>query len=230
MPTPSLLIVGSTGRTGVQLIRAAATMVPRPAVHAFVRPHSKLKPSDASLCASIVHGDARSTSDIDNALRQTAATHIVIAIGDGANSTSRTDIREASARAVMDCVSPGAEFDDVRVAVVSSTGAGGTKIESGLGVGKLVSFMLRHVIRDHDQQERQLVGRMGKDVGSRLLVVRPTALAHSRPRGIDRVALFDKDGRAPSSHIDRADVALWLVSELCADNPRFGSFYSITTN
>lgn len=228
MSVPSILIIGSTGRTGVQLIRSAATLSPRPTVHAFARTPSKLTSADTALCASVVQGDARSSTDVAAALRQTGATHVVIAIGEG-DSMARTDIREVSAKAVMDAVAPGAEFDSVRVAAVSSTGAGGTRIQIGFGVGLVVAHMLRHVMHDHNLQEQQLVDRMGNDVASRLIVVRPTGLTDGKAKGLDHVVLFDKDTRAPSSHIDREDVALWLVSELCSGKPRFGSFYSLTS-
>lgn len=141
------------------------------------------------------------------------------------DSTAKSDLRHKTAKALMDVIHPAASFAHVRVVVVSSTGAGGTKIDVGMGMGVVLSFVLRHIMRDHDEQEKEFKSRIG-DAEKRLLIVRPTGLTDGKDTG--KTAVFEKDGRAPSSSIDRKDLAQWIVDELCAGGPSFGREVSIT--
>lgn len=112
----------------------------------------------------------------------------------------------------MDVIQPGEQFSHVKVVVVSSTGAGGTKIEIGFGVGVLVRYMLRHVLSDHDKQEHEFKTRMGSQK-DRLLIVRPTALTDGKENG--DIAEFLATERAPTARVDRADVATWILDAVC---------------
>jgi len=126
----------------------------------------------------------------------------------------------------MDVIQPGSEFAHVKVVVVSSTGAGGTKIEVGFGVGRLLSFALRHVMHDHDNQELEFKSRMGDD-RDRLLIVRPTALTDGKEKG--KVSVFGAKEHAPTAHIDRADVAGWILNSVCNnEGSYFGKEVSLT--
>lgn len=224
MSAPSVLVIGASGRIGVQIVNALASQTPTPSVHAFVRTPTKLPSATADKCASVIQGNARSSTDVARALRESAADTAVIAIVAG-NSTSRTDVRAATARALADCVKPGAEFARVRVVVVSSTGAGGTKIDLGFGVGVLLGFYLRHVMHDHDEQERAFKKRLEGNT-HRLLIVRPTSLTEGHPTR--KVLTFSGDQRAPSSRIDRADVAMWIAEQVCGEGKAFGKEVCVT--
>lgn len=146
-----------------------------------------------------------------------------MSIGNG-DSTARTDIREATARALMDVIGKGTEYEHVKVVLVSSTGAGGTKIDVGFGLGKILAFTLRHVMEDHDNQEKQFTTRIGD--ASRLLIVRPTALTENKPTGHTKA--FPKNAKAPSIHTDREDLANWIIAQVAAGTKSYGREVSLT--
>lgn len=125
----------------------------------------------------------------------------------------------------MDIIRPDSEFAHVKVVVVSSMGAGGTKIDIGFGMGAMLAFILRHVMCDHDKQESEFKSRMGGDA-ARLLIVRPTGLVDGHEIG--NVALFDCKQRAPSARVDRADVARWIVNDICGEDNSFGKEICLT--
>lgn len=222
--TPVFLIIGGNGQTGVEVIHACAASAPKPAVHAFCRTPSKLSDSDTALCASVVEGDARSSADIARALEQTKAGVVVVAVGNSAN-LGPCDIREASAKALMDAVEPGAKYDHVKVVVVSSVGAGGTKLQIGFGIGMLLGMRLKHVLADHDKQEEEIWTRLGDKEKGRALVLHTTGLTTGHPGG--EVCIFE--GKIPSPRIDRTVVAKFIVNEVCGECPNFGKAISITT-
>jgi len=136
--TKSVLIIGATGRSGLECLRQLAAHPAKPAVHAFCRDAKKLDDQDQALCTSIVEGNARSESDIERALRSTKADAVVVSIGNG-DSVAKSDIRTASAEALVNILKK-PEFKQVEAVVVSSTGAGASKIIVGGGIGKLISY------------------------------------------------------------------------------------------
>lgn len=140
------------------------------------------------------------------------------------DSVAKSDVRHMTAKALMDVIKPGSQYQHVKVVVVSSTGAGGTKIDVGMGIGMVLAFVLRHVMRDHDNQESEFKSRIG-DQG-RLLIVRPTALTDGKSTG--RVVTFEKDAKGPTSRTDRADLAKWIVEQICGGSKAFGKEVSIT--
>lgn len=224
LETPTVLLIGATGRTGIQVIRAAAVHPARPRIHAFARTPAKLSSEDTALCASVQQGDACNSKDVARALSASEADVVLMAIGIPM-STARSDVRHKSAKALMDVIQPGSEFEHVKILCLSSTGAGGTIIDLGMGVGKILGFVLRHVMEDHDNQEAEFKNRL-KDQKSRLLIVRPTGLVEGKATG--KTQLFEPMARAPSGKIDRSDLAHWMVSELCGGMTHFGQEVSIT--
>lgn len=221
---PVILIIGGNGQTGVEVIRACAASDTKPAVHAFCRSPSKLSESDTALCASIIEGDARSSADIARAFEESKADFAVVAVGNSAD-LGPTDIREASAKALMDSIEPGAKFDHVKVVVVSSVGAGGTKLLIGFGIGMLLGMRLKHVLKDHDGQEEEIWARLGESDKHRALVLHTTGLTAGHPGG--QVRIFE--GKVPYPRIDRSVVARFILDEICGDGSNFGKAISITT-
>jgi len=222
--TPSILIIGASGRTGLEIIRSAAHHPTRPALHALVRTPSKLPQTESKLCSSVIKGNATSTQDIIRALTASSADTVVIAIG--AADTRPSDIREKSAEALVSVVKPGSKFEHVRIVCMSSDGAGDSKIKIGLGFGKVLTHYLRHVLDDHNRQEAALKKGLGSDEGQqkRLLIVRPTGLTSGKARG--RVMLSGSAGGP--SRVDRGDVAKWIVDEVCGKGSHFGSAVGMT--
>lgn len=223
--TSSILLIGASGRTGLQIIRAASTQPNSPAIHAFVRTPSKLPARDTSLCASVIRGDALHAEDLSRALKSSGADTVIISVG--RVDVGPTDLREKSAEALMQVIKPGTSYDHVRIVCISSDGAGGTKIQIGLGIGKALSFYLRHILKDHDKQEEVLKRGLGDNSRQkrRLLILHPTGLTSDKATG--NVVEFG-DEKAPSSRIDRADLAKWIVGEVCGNGKRFGSAVCLT--
>lgn len=228
MSAPSLLIVAAAGRTGVELIRASASSPHTPSVHAFLRTPSKLSPSDTALCTSIVKGDACLASDVSRALSTTGADVVILVIG-VPNSAAPTDLRESSARALLETLREDARrFEHVRVVVVSSVGAGGSKMDYGWGVGSFMSWVIRNVLRDHDNREKMFEEWMKTDEErnrERVWIVRPTMLTAGKPKG--GVVVYG-DGRAPSWWCDRKDLGEWIVKEVCEAGKGFGTAVNVT--
>jgi hypothetical protein len=109
------------------------------------------------------------------------------------------------------------EFSEVKVVVVSSTGAGASTIKVGMGIGKLIEFHLRHILKDHNGQESSFA--CVKKDGA--IIVRAAALTDNKPTG--KTEIFHDTARYHSIHIDRSDLAAWIVHLLpaarCGDVP-----------
>ena len=206
MNSTSILIIGATGRTGLETLRQLASHKSSPSIYAFVRNKAKLSASDRAICKSIIEGDARSADDLENALRVSKATDVVVSVGNG-DSTKQSDIRGANAEALVSVLQQ-REFRTVRVMLVSSSGAGESIIKVGMGIGWMISHHLRHVLHDHTNQENAL-----KPIRPRLTVVRPTSLTDDEPTG--KVVTFGDKAKPPTIKTDRADVANWIVNEIC---------------
>lgn len=203
MNTPNFLVLGATGLTGKAFLKALAKHLDQPSIHAFARTPSKLTPADASLCTSIHKGDATNPDDIEAALEFTQADVIVQSIG-VPNSTQKSNVREQSSVALLTVLSKPA-YSHVKVVAISAIGAGGTKMIYGWGLGMIASWILKHVIADHDQQEgilRKLSGRMA--------IVRPTGLGEG-PSG---AGVQQFVGRAPTFMVQRNDLAEWVVNRV----------------
>ena len=224
---PNVLVIGGTGRLGIQIVHAAANHHSTPAIHVFARTPSRLPSEVADKCASLQQGDALNESDIANALSATRANVVIMAIGIP-DDLKKSTIREESARVLMQLVKPGAQFDHVRVICVSSVGAGGTKIDLGFGMGSALAWILRHIMQDHTNQERVFLSEFGEQGKKRLLIVRPCSLIDGKPTG--KVMTFDAMKKTPVLKVDRADVAQYVVEQTVNDYCNFGTAVNITTS
>lgn len=227
MTAQSILVVGATGRLGLESIHQLSSQASKPQVHAFCRKASKLSNEDQALCTSIVEGDARKSTDLENALRLTDADIVVISIGNGDN-VAKSDIRTASAQALARVLRQ-PEFGHARVVVVSSTGAGTSRIKVGLGLGALITYHLRHVLEDHTGQESAFLEPNEDDETSlkdRTIIVRATALTDGKATG--KVVQFEDKQKSPTLQIDRADVVAWIVEQLNNGGELEGRVVNIT--
>ncbi len=218
----SILIVGATGRTGIACLSQLARLPieSRPSIHAFCRNKSKLSEDNSALCKSITEGDARSANDLESALQVSKADVVILSVGNG-DSVAKSDIRTANAKAIVDVLQSKPQYHHVRVIAVSSTGAGGSRIKVGMGIGKLIERHLRHVLHDHDGQELALAS-----ICDRLTVVRPTALTDDSPTG--HLVEFGDVVKSPTIKTDRADLASWIVEEALSGN-HAGVFVNVTS-
>jgi putative NADH-flavin reductase len=210
----SVLIIGATGRTGLECIRQFASHQTKPAVHAFCRDAEKLNDQDKALCTSIIQGDARSPKDLKRALAETNADIVVLSIGNG-DSVKKTYIRTASAHAMVQVLKM-PQYKHVHIVVVSSTGAGKSRIIVGGGLGQLISYRLRYILADHTSQEHAFA----YSLRNRTTVVRATSLTNNKATG--KLAYFEDGERSPTIKTDRADLASWIVEEVCGGTKPVG--------
>jgi NAD(P)-dependent dehydrogenase (short-subunit alcohol dehydrogenase family) len=211
----SILVIGAEGRTGLQCVRHFAKHQTKPAVHAFCRDARKLDDKDMALCKMIVQGDARRPIDLERALAETHADVVVLSIGYG-DSAKKSYIRTASANAMVQVLKM-PQFERIHTVVVSSVGAGNSRISPSIGVslGKLISFHLRHVLADHTGQENAFY-----NLRNRTTIVRATDLTENEATG--KLASFQDREKPPSSKTDRADLAAWIVDEVCGGTKPVG--------
>lgn len=204
----SVLIIGATGALGLQLLRHIAKEPSVQEVHVMARNPDKLQTSDRTLVTSVQKGDARNAKDVEHALRTTEANYVILATGNG-NDTSKSDTREATGRALATVLAKN-DFTHVQAIIMSSHGAAETKVIVGFGIGKLVEFHLRHVFRDHTEQEAQF-----DELQKRTLVVRPTSLTDDKPiNDLDAIVEFDGQKKSPTINVDRSDIAAWVTREI----------------
>lgn len=222
----SIMIIGASGRLGLALIRSTAAHPSTPSIHAFLRTPTKLPRKEAHLCTTVQQGDALERADLQRAIQATHPDIIIIAIG-VPDSVSTSRIRQDSARVLMSLISTGSRFEHIRVVCVSSHGAGGSKIKLGFGMGSLLEFYLRKVLRDHDVQEEVLISCMGFQKATRLLIIRPTALVDGNPGG--RIVTFGNRQKVPTLNIDRDDAARYIVDTVCGKENLFGKVINIAT-
>lgn len=219
--TKSVLIIGATGALGLQIIRHVAEEPTVSELHVFCRNPSKLSESDKRVCDSIITGDARRALDIERAIAQSKADYVVLATGNGAD-VRKTDTRQKTGEALAHVMRKPA-FRNVKAVIVSSHGAGDTKIKVGMGIGMMIAHHLRHVLADHTLQEKAF-----DDLMDRTVIVRPTALTDDKS-GKDLVE-FDGNQKGPTINIDRSDLAAWISREISADPADFcGRKLSLTS-
>ena len=215
---PSVLVIGASGLTGAETIRQLAKSPSKPHIHAFCRTPSKLKDAAVShLVETVQKGNARDAADLDRALQETQAKVVIISVGNG-ESVSKNNIRQANAQALAKVLP---KYPLTKTIVVSSTGASSSRIIVGFGIGSLISYHLRHVLKDHTEQEKALI-----PFTSRTAIVRATALTDGQPTG--HLEEFGDKDKGPSIKTDRSDLAKWIVNQVESDIPKAGSAVNVT--
>ena len=215
----SVLILGATGRTGSAIIRQLSSSSNdssafRPAIHAFCRNKNKLAAEDATKCTHIWEGDARKAQDLERVLVQSGADTVIVAVGNG-DSVAKSDLRAANAQALASVLESNPSLDHVRVLVVSSQGAGASRIKVGMGIGKLIEYHLKYVLADHTEQEKAFFKTPNDPTSlhKRTTIVRPTALTEDEPTEKSLIE-FGDHVKCPTIKTDRADLAAWITREI----------------
>jgi putative NADH-flavin reductase len=208
MSSPSrILIIGATGKTGLEVAHQLSEHPSKPSIHALCRDIDKLEKATKVKFDTVTKGDASKADDIRAALLKSEANWIVVCIGQGMNLSKDNQIRTENAEATVEVLQQ-PEFKHVRVLVVSSTGAGKSRIIVGCGIGMMISYHLRHVLKDHTGQELAF-----QKIANRTTIVKPTSLVEKQPVG--SLVSFGDDEKSPTSKTDVADLAAWIVNELC---------------
>lgn len=206
-----ILIIGATGKTGLEVAHQLSEHPSKPSIHALCRDIEKLEKATNVKFDTISKGDATKVDDIRAALLKSEANWIVVCVGQGMNLSKDNHIRTENAEATVEVLQQ-PEFEKVRVLVVSSCGAGKSRIIVGCGIGMMISYHLRHVLKDHTGQENAF-----QKIANRTTIVKATNLTVKQPVG--SLVTFGDDEKCPSSKTDIADLAAWIVNEICGTTP-----------
>jgi nucleoside-diphosphate-sugar epimerase len=178
MSTPSrILIIGATGKIGLEAAHQLSEHPSKPSIHALCRDIDKLEKATKVKFDTATKGDASKADDIRASLLKSEANSIVVCIGQGMNLSKNNHIRTENAEATVEVLQQ-SEFEQVRVLVVSSTGAGKSRIIVGCGIGMMISYHLRHVLKDHTGQELAF-----QKIANQTTIVKPTSLVEKQPVG-----------------------------------------------
>ena len=80
----NVLIIGASGRTGKYLVEALAKQRKDTVnIYAFCRQPTNLEMSTRQYCANVIQGNARNEKDLNNAIVQSKADFVVVAVGNG---------------------------------------------------------------------------------------------------------------------------------------------------
>jgi putative NADH-flavin reductase len=184
-----LLLIGSTGRTGKELVSQALSQ--GHSVTAFARNPSKLGIAHESL--RVVQGDVLHSPDVENAVKG----HDAVLVSIGAD-TAKTTLREDATRNIVNAM----EQSGVRRLVVQSVlGIGQSWQNLSLFTRCVASTFLRHAFADHAKQEAVIES---SDLD--WVIVRPPRLTEMRATGAYRHG-YDVSDRA----ISRCDVAAFML-------------------
>ncbi len=196
-----LLIFGSTGGTGKELLKQALDQ--GHAVAAFARDPAKLDDIEHP-SLQLVRGDVLDPAAVEGAVGGQDA--VFCAIGAGAE---RTTLREDGTRNI--------------VQAMEKTGVKRLICQSSLGVGDsranlpfftkyiVVPFFLRHAFADHERQEAVV-----KQSALDWTIVRPPHLKDGPRTGAYRHGFTTSD-KGIKGHISRADVADFMLSQLTGE-------------
>mmetsp|Transcript_7462 Transcript_7462/g.18877 ORF Transcript_7462/g.18877 Transcript_7462/m.18877 type:complete len:306 (+) Transcript_7462:1356-2273(+) len=205
--TQSVLIIGATGKTGVETIRQLAKAEHPPMIYGMTRDLSTTPQETMDLYMkhgeALLEGDPTSAADIYRALQMSNADTIIVIVGTGRRL--KTSIRTASAEALAQVLQH-PPFRNTRVVVVSWRSKK-QALHLGL-VDKLLERSLRSVLEDHVGQER--IFTTDKTLRERTTIVRPTSLTSKTGTELKRVSPQDP---VTTSKTSRQDLAEFVAKE-----------------
>ena len=204
-----LAIFGSTGKTGIELVKQALEQ--GHAVTAFVRDPARLTIEDERI--STVTGDVVDPSSVAQAIQGQDA--VICALGAG-NDLKKTTVRTIG---TINIIRGMKKHDVKRLIVVSAMGVGESWDSLSLVSKILFATLLKSSRDDHESQERAV-----KESGLEWTIVRPSGLTDTPKTGNYEVG---ENILAETSKIPRADVADLIIHEL-AHNSRIGKSVTIT--
>ena len=216
----SVLIIGATGKTGIQILKSFANYSEnaRPLIFGLTRNLRTIKSDTMELYQrfgeGLIEGDPTKAADIHRALLISNADTIVMSVGSGNNRKSNVRTQSAISLAQVLRHPP---FAHVHTIVVSRTIAEGHRVHFGLH--KLVEKSLRSIVQDHAGQERVFL--TDATIRARSTIVRPTNLTsqstanQKRPTTITTFTHEDNNNHKTlgGSKTSRYDLAAFLVEE-----------------
>lgn len=210
MTTPaSILLIGATGCDGLAIMNKLMSHPTSPQIHVFLPESSKLSQVHRQSCASVYEGNGRRATDVLEALQITGA-EIIILSSDACDTIDQYD-RTSRAWAVVSAMKmPGMEH--VRAVLLSRADTGNSRINFGMGYGRLNKLLLRHKPKDTSQE----LAFLKCGLINRTVIIRATDLTDNQASGM--IVEFGDEERPPSSSIARDDVALYIAKEVCESN------------
>lgn len=196
-----LLIFGSTGSVGRELVKQATTQ--GHTVTAFARNPAKLDIEHPNL--KIAQGDALELASVERAVRGQAAVICVLGAGKQRTGTIRSEGTQQIVQAM--------EQAGVRRFICQSTLGAGDSRENLNFFWKHIMFgiLLKEVLADHERQEK-VVQQSHLD----WTIVRPAALIEGPRTGNYRQGFLSTD-KTTDLKISRADVADFILKKLTDD-------------
>ena len=197
-----LLIFGSTGGTGRQLVQQALEQ--GHTVTAFARNPAKLEIQHPNL--KVVQGDVMDSTSVEKAVKNQDA--VVCLLGAGQNMTST--IRSQGTQQIIQAM----EKEGIRRFICQSTLGAGDSWENLNFFWKYImfGFLLRKPFADHQLQENYV-----KQSSLDWTIVRPGAFVDGELTGNYRHG-FPGNDKTSKLKISRADVADFILKQLTDDS------------
>jgi len=209
--SPSILLIGGTGRAGHEIVNQLIEHTSQPEVHLFCdKEEAELHDKHQEACASVYHGDSSRASDILEALKETEANIVILSVDNRDKVVTKSEFCTPRAWAVVSAMKmPG--MGHVRAIVLSSFGAGTSRIKVRMmDYGRFIQRRRRNSLKDHSGQEAAFLVNKLND---RTVIIRTTDLTNGNPTG--KIVEFGDQDRAPSFRIDLVDVAMYVTKEVC---------------
>ena len=204
----SVLVLGADSRAGVSLIRQYAKQEgAAPKIHAFCSTKNQMDKLTSGHCHSIHTGDAHNAVELDRAIALSQPDVVIVAVGtDEVKSCSKSQVRTKTTENLVHLLEAKESYSQIRVIIISSAGAGISKIKIGFGVGKLMELRSKNVLQDHTLQEEACV-----PIFDRVTIVRPTQLTDCGVSGF--LEEFGDREKMPTRRCHLDDLAQFVVNE-----------------
>lgn len=194
----NVIVFGATGKTGNPICQALAThhipysvFVREPSAHKLTNPPTQIK-----------HGDVLNALEVEQAFEEGIFTDVIISLG--SKALRNASIRSEGTKHIIDAMKK--HNSQASLHVISALGVGESWNQLKWH-GKLLSnLLLKSVMKDHAQQEDYI-----KKSPFSYHILRPVGLKDGPSTGKVHV---QNEGFLPSSAIQRADVAAFLVESL----------------
>ena len=198
----NLLIFGSTGGTGCQIVEQALEQ--GHIVTAFVRDPFKLEIQHPNL--KVLQGDVMNLTSVEKALQGQDAVVCVLGAGQNMTSTIRSQVTQQIIQAM--------EKEGIRRFICQSTLGAGDSWENLNFFWKYImfGFLLRKPFADHQLQENYV-----KQSRLDWTIVRPGAFVDGELTGNYRHG-FPGNDKTSKLKISRADVADFILKQLIDDS------------
>lgn len=192
------LVIGATGRTGLEFTRQALASGQR--VTALVRSPEKMELNDQHL--DLMTGDGLDYNAVNKAVAAHAYHAIIQLTGGGLSTTDlNTNISRHLMQAMQEHNSP------AQLWILSAAGTGDSHDQLPFFGRLLKKTLLRAPFADHEVQEKEVMTS-----GLPYVIVRPVGLTDGPLTEGQYIALEKQ--KAPSSQISRANVAHYIVQHL----------------